>query len=697
MKGMGLLTRIIAVALGVLIMTSDDAAARDERGKLIRPRDDSWLKATTIKDLCERCPERIDLLLAALDLDRAGLDGVKQAVDKGDKAAACRELLAYYRAGGQCQWILARLGKPEDHHVERADEVFQRRHHKGNTVGIVPENNGAWDWNYTGPKKNREYAFNLNRHRSFSTLLQAYRKTGDEKYAQAFDRLVRDWILHTIYPGKKHEYVWTWRVLEAGLRMRHWTLAFHGFQQSEGFSPAGRLLMLSSFVQHGRYLKMHHWDRHNHALMEFDGLNRIGLTLPELKEAEGWHRYALQKMLAEMDHQVYPDGAHDELSSGYHWVSLKSYEEIDAICRAAGREVPEDYRRRLVDMYDYWTGLVRPDLSLPQNNRSDRQDARQRILDAAEKYNRPDWRYIATSGKEGERPQGLPSRMAPYAGHLVSRDDWSEDALWSFFDAGPAGAGWVHPDALHLSVSAYGKDFLIDSGRFWYMRDRWTDFAHSSRSHNVILIDGRDQQPQPKKVDNALPQQKHWALTEAFDYARATHDRFEKLEGKVAHTRIVVFLRKIGWVVIDRIVTDRARELTPMWRFRPERRVEVADGAVVRTVDEEGANLCITPLGHIDWQAKLIRGREKPHLQGWYSEVATEWEPNTCAEYHGRIGKDAVFGWLILPFQDGAAAVAANATLDVTNGSARVQFRSPRGKAVKLTIPLEEGIPTLDR
>ena len=75
--------------------------------------------------------------------------------------------------------------------------------------------------------------------------------------------------------------------------------------------------------------------------------------------------------------------------------------------------------------------------------------------------------------------------------------------------------------------------------------------------------------------------------------------------------------------------------------------------------------------------------------------MATEWKPNTCAEYHGRIGKDAVFGWLILPFQDGAAAVAANATLNVTDGSARVQFRSPSGKAFKLAIPLEEGIPTL--
>ena len=83
------------IAVLAILLVTQITTARDERGKLIRPKDDSWLKATTIKDVCERCPERIDLLLAALDLDRAGLDGVKQAVDKGDKAAACRALLAY--------------------------------------------------------------------------------------------------------------------------------------------------------------------------------------------------------------------------------------------------------------------------------------------------------------------------------------------------------------------------------------------------------------------------------------------------------------------------------------------------------------------------------------------------------------------------------------------------------------------------
>jgi hypothetical protein len=675
-------------------MTAANSQARDERGQLLVPESEDWKNWTSVEDFLKHCPDRYETLSDALDLDHPGLEKVKAAVNAGDKTAACKALLAYYRTDGRCEWLLERLDEPGSGHVKLADQILHRKHQMGKAVGVVPEKNGAWDWNYTGPKGDREYAFNLNRHPFFPHLLQAYRKTGDEKYVQAFDRIVRDWVLHTVYPSEKHAYVWTWRVLEAGLRMRSWTIAFHGFQKSDSFTPAGRLLMLSSFVQHGRYIKMHHWNHHNHALMEHDGLNRIGLALPELKEAEGWHEYALKKMLEEMNHQVYPDGAHDELSSGYHWVSLKSYEQIDEICRTAGREVPEDYRKRLVDMYDYWAGLVRPDLSLPQNNRSDRSNARGRLLNAAEKYGRSDWRYIVTNGQDGEKPEGLPSRMAPWAGHLVSRDDWSEDALWSFFDAGPAGAGWVHPDALHLSVSAYGKDFLIDSGRFWYMRDQWTNFAHSSRSHNVILIDGRNQEPQPKKVEKPLSE-KHWALTETFDYARATHDRFDKLEGKAAHTRIVVFLRTISWVVIDRIATDRKRELTPMWRFCPERKVEVAGKTAVQTNDAEGANLCITPLGGIDWSVKLVRGQEKPYLQGWYSEETTEWEPNTCAVYAGTIEGDAVFGWLILPVKQGQAAPATEATLTVQDGNAAVRFIPANGGTVALTIPLDEGKPTL--
>ncbi|MFW5803354.1 MAG: heparinase II/III domain-containing protein, partial [Verrucomicrobiota bacterium] len=252
----------------------------------------------------------------------------------------------------------------------------------------------------------------------------------------------------------------------------------------------------------------------------------------------------------------------------------------------------------------------------------------------------------------------------------------------------------VHPDALHLSVSAYGKDFLVDSGRFWYMRDQWTDFAHSSRSHNVILIDACDQEPKPKKAEKPLPET-HWAITDAFDYARATHDQFENLKGTAVHTRIVVFLRGTGWVVVDRIATDRPRALTPMWRFRPERKVEIAENGALKTVDAKGANLSITPVGPVAWKAELVRGQEQPHLQGWHSDVSTEWEPSPCAVYSGRIEDDTVFGWVILPVKDGRIESTGEPVFEVDEGKVVVRLTTFGGEAYELSIPLNEGAPTL--
>jgi len=687
-----MMTTIRFFCLLVILMAQATVEARDERGELIQPESDAWLEATSIDDVLERWPRRVDLLLDALDLDRPDLAKVKAAVEAGDKAGACRALLDHYKAKGGARWVVDRLGKPGDANVKRADQLLANRVPSHAGWVEVPSEHGAWDWNHTGPKRNREFAFQLNRHAFFLHLLQAYRKTGDEKYARAFDQRLRDWVLHTQCPGKKHAYVWTWRVLEAGLRMRSWTASFHGFLDADAFSPAGRLLMLASFVEHGRYIRMHHWNHHNHALMEFDGLNRLGLALPELAEAEAWHEHALERMVHEMDAQVYPDGAHDELSSGYHWVSLHSYEEVADVCRDAGRKVPDPYRERLVDMYDYWAGLLRPDGSLPQNNRSDRKNGARRLLRAAERYKRPDWRYIATAGAEGEKPQGPPSRFAPYAGHLVSRSGWGPDAMWSFFDAGPAGAGWVHADATHLSVSAFGKDFLVDSGRFWYMRDRWTRFAHAAASHNLVMIDGCDQAPAPKKTDQPLGQP-HWAVTDTFDFARKTHDQYRGLEGEAAQTRIVVFLRGVGWVVVDHIQTDRPRKLTAMWRYRPERQVQIGAGAAILTADDQGANLSVTPLGPLDWKPQLVRGREDPSLQGWYSEVTTEWAPNTCAELNASVNGDATFAWIILPTPQGPAQPAAQATFSLADGVAVIAFDDPRGRRHTVKVPLERGRP----
>jgi len=225
------------------------------------------------------------------------------------------------------------------------------------------------------------------------------------------------------------------------------------------------------------------------------------------------------------------------------------------------------------------------------------------------------------------------------------------------------------------------------------MGDKWQQFAHSSRSHNVILIDQKDQLTNPKKTNQPMDEA-HWAVTEEFDFARKTHTQFQGLDGAAAHTRIVVFLKEAGcWVVLDHIETDRPRNITAMWRFRPEREVVVdADGNLF-TADVEGANLGIKPLGEIKWHATLIRGQEEPYLQGWYSEVTTEWVPNTCVEFTAQINDNAVFAWIVTPSRQGSAPLPAEATLDIEQDTASICFTDTNGRTISIEIPFDTGRP----
>src|SRR5699024_6050375 len=141
------------------------------------------------------------------------------------------------------------------------------------------------------------------------------------------------------------------------------------------------------------------------------------------------------------------------------------------------------------------------------------------------RYDRPDWEYIATNGESGNPPKSEPSYVFPWAGQMISRSDFGSEAHWSFFDAGPWGTGHQHNDKLHLSVSAYGRDFLVDGGRFAYRgetADKFRKYALGSQSHNVLLIDGHGQGPGPAQSDYALDS-RDYTLTEDFDFATASY------------------------------------------------------------------------------------------------------------------------------------------------------------------------------
>lgn len=676
-----------------------------------------WTTITSAEALWEAYPERLRSLFQALDLQTSGLEPVRTALQQGDTVQAAQSLLDHYQRTDRT-WVVTTLDNlPPEEALPAAQQLMHDSVYINSQTDQIPHHpEGGWQWDYTGPDRDDEFGYSLNGHKYLPNLYVTWQETDDTAYAALFDQLIRDWVIHHPLPSpgdsiylvldESQGLDWRdigeveWRTLETGNRLgASWPQLFYGFQTSEAFSPAARLLMLCSINDQATYLQRYHKQGHNWTTMEMNGLALAGLAFPEFREASSWADYALEVMTREIRRQVYADGVQTEISTKTQWVALHRFESIATNFQKAGYEISDAYVKRVEDMYNYLAYTMRPDGHQPLNNDSDREDLRPRVLQAAEKFNRPDWQWIATNGQEGQQPDSLPTVVFPWGGMHVMRNGWDANAHWAFFDNGPFGTGHQHADKLHLSVSAYGKDLLVDGGRYthqdYFSFDPtiWRGYFRSAFSHNVILIDGKGQNGGPVRAQTPLEAEHDYTHQPTYDYARSTFsDGFEDVQGKAIHTRSVLYLRDQYWIVLDHFDTDRPRTLQALWHYAPTCDVQLQASEAVSTNPDEG-NLRIVPMGEVAWQTDIVSGQEEPFIQGWYSADYGTKEPNPTVVYTTNITHPTTFAWLLVPAYGEVPKVQTQ--LQEAAGKVVLSIEEAGKSAVTVTLPLEEGLPTV--
>ncbi|MCY1719026.1 heparinase II/III family protein [Prolixibacteraceae bacterium Z1-6] len=618
-----------------------------------------WQKIHTVKDICEAYPAYMQALLDELNLNYAGLEKVKEANEKGDVEKACTELLLFYKNGHTAQFLRREQPAITNKTEALADTVLNNVFVIQNVRGQVPYGvDGHRDWYYKGPNNDWEWAWLSNRHSQISSVLTTYFETGNPKYAEYIDLFLRDFIIKSMpYPGVKSSNS-IWRGLEVAARIKIWSRIFYGLLNSEYLSPSTQLLMLASLPEHAHYNRYFH-AQNNWLTMEISALATFATNFPEFKNSAEWLDYSIETMTESMRGQVYPDGAQTELTVHYHNVALKNFELLKIICDRANKPMPEFYTNTLKNMYSYTAHVVRPDGCRVLNNDGDCGSDLEFIISGAKMFDQPDWEYIATNGKTGTKPADGPSYFYPWAGHLVSRSDFDKNAHWSFFDVGPWGSGHQHNDKLHISISAFGRDLLVDAGRFAYtgeVAEKFRPYAKGTQGHNSVLIDGKGQMPDVGVVDEPLTEI-HYKITSEFDYAWNSFDKYFDIED-VKHTRSMMYVRDEFWIVVDKIDTDKPRKIETLWHWHPRCAVEVENG-IVSTKNETG-NLKVIPLETKDWQITEIEGQEEPDIQGWYSVEYNKYEPNLATIYSTQIQADESFVWVLLPSEKEAPEVNAS-------------------------------------
>ncbi|MBN1935242.1 MAG: alginate lyase family protein [Anaerolineae bacterium] len=571
---------------------------------------------------------------AKIDTTHPGLEGILQAAKQEDWAAARRLFAAQVRRTLQPDRFF-KIERPfrgthfmyEGETAEQAAERILRGeliscstpHQFGDTV----------DW-FINPTFNqyKEWTWQLSRHPEWGILAERYRGTGDERFAAVLVRFFTSWVRQAVVPqNASGGDTLCWRTIEAGIRMGGvWQWALHSFYRSPHFTDDVLIDWFKSVWEHGWRLRYFHRTG-NWLIMEMNGLAQIGILYAQFKDAPAWKTYAFERLVEELDAQVYPDGWQVELSTGYHQVDIRNYQWLIDVCRAYDEPIPAAFDEGMARMHAVNVLMMMPDGRLPDVNDGGWHAVAPLMQEAARDY--PDhagFRWAASGGAAGAPPETV-SHLFAHAGYAVMRSGWEKDALWALFDGGPFGYGHQHEDKLNLLVHAYGRLLLTEGGNYAYDASEMRRYVLSTRAHNTVRVDGQDQNRRlnysREAFDVTALASLVWKTTPQYDVAEATYD-----EGygpgaarTVAHTRKVIFLKQGAagpcWIVVDRFAPadDLAHTYQLLWHFESD--CVKSDGILAYSEDADTPNLTILPAAQKELRLSLISGADAPEWQGW--------------------------------------------------------------------------------
>jgi hypothetical protein len=505
---------------------------------------------------------------------------------------------------------------------------------------------------------NVKQVWELSRHHHLTQLAAAYWLTGDERYAEAVDQQLRSWWAQNPFLSGIH---WT-SGIELGVRLVSWVWVRRLLDEwpkvqdlFEHHEDCRRQLRW-----HQEYLAAFHSEGssgNNHAVAEDVGLLVAACGMPWFEESDSWRDLAADRLRRHLVANTGSDGLNREQATDYH----RFVTELALVglteARAAGHDLGADLWSLVASSMDAAAAVLDVRGRAPRQGDSD--EGRVLVLDGegdpwalllsagAATVGRLDWwpetspslvgtllgglaeRGPVVEGRLQERPRSFP------AAGLVLLRSRPEDGpeIWCRCDGGPHGflsiAAHAHADALSLEVRHDGVDILADPGTYCYHGEpEWRGYFRSTRAHNTITIDGRDQ-----SVSGGPFLWTHHATStlmrdetgsDGGQVWAAVHDGYRNLSrGPVRHQRLVRLSPLDRSLLVQDLVTARRRgrdhTVTMAYHLGPDvDAVLVGTRARLSWHGSQGG----THRAHLDLPRVLTwsvhRGESDPPL-GWYS------------------------------------------------------------------------------
>jgi hypothetical protein len=446
------------------------------------------------------------------------------------------------------------------------------------------------------------------------------------------------------------------------------------FTDSAGM--AFRQRWLDMIYRHCHFIAGHfskYSSANNHLLGEHMGLFVGSLTWPLWRECDGWRDTALKGFESEALRQNTTDGVNREQAVWYHHEVADMMLICGLLGRANGKEFSDDYWTRLEAMLDFIVAIMDAGGNLPMIGDSD--DAvmvrfsreadfspyHSLLATGAVLFQRCDFKARAGHFDDKsrwllgdlakEQFAGLPQtqepephrRAFPEGGYYVLGHAWqSASEIRIVADAGPLGylsiAAHAHADALAFTLSAGGREFLIDPGTFAYhTHKKWRDYFRSTSAHNTVRVDGLDQSVGGGNfmwLQHASATVRAWEASDRRDRLVACHNGYLRLPDPVLHTREILLEKDTGEISVrDTLTCKHKHRIELFWHCHEDAKVWLTDSGV--TVAREARRLEIA-ISDLRFVPRLARGEETPPL-GWVSRCFDVKQATTTIVWSGEI------------------------------------------------------------
>lgn len=482
----------------------------------------------------------------------------------------------------------------------------------------------------------------LARCQHWPTLGQAYRLTGNDRYAREILRQCTDFV-EANPPGLGIHWTCT---MDVAIRALNWAIALEMIRACPAIELTEWEAAYTALFEHGifisRNLENHYEVTSNHYLSNMVGLYYVAAVFDDLAPAAKWDRDCRESFEREIGIQVLDDGADFESSVPYHRLVTELFLGAGRLAQFRRRPLSREYTDRLSRMVDYLVGVLRPDGKMPQIGDADDgrlhiftrygtwqpQDPRHVLAPAAHFLSRPEWLDLA--GGEGsweaawwgyapatarERVSHPRLKIYPHAGVAVARHEQLYLLITNSV-VGTRGFGnHKHNDQLSFEFHAAGVPWIVDPGSYVYTSDPTArNQFRGTAYHNTLCIDETEQNElKPewlfRMIEAARAEHVRFADSRGCVEYAGRHHGYERLGNPVTHERRFRLDLQSGCLRIDDLLSGTGRHRCH-WHFHldPAARAVRHDKRVFRLQVEDVRYELIVPDG--------LSGQIG---QGWYS------------------------------------------------------------------------------